>query len=224
MKNKSVQLDDDIYTYLLSVSLREPEVLRQLREETASHPHGGMQIAPEQGQFMALLVELIGARRVLEIGVFTGYSSTCMALALPPDGRLMALDLSVEYTETARRYWQLAGVADKIELRLAPALESLDRLIEDGASGNFDLAFIDADKGYYDAYYERSLRLLRPGGLLLIDNVLWGGKVADATVYDDDTQAIRALNQKIHADDRVTAVLLPVADGLTVARKRQIRD
>lgn len=220
MSNKSIQLDNRLYDYLLSVSLREPEVLRQLREETASHPYGGMQIAPEQGQFMAMLVDLIGARRVLEIGVFTGYSSTRMALALPPEGRLMALDLSVEYTEIARRYWQLAGVADKIELRLGPALASLDRLIEDGASGSFDLAFIDADKGHYDAYYERSLRLLRPGGLLLIDNVLWGGKVADPAVDDADTQAIRALNQKIHADDRVTAVLLPVADGLTVARKR----
>ena len=220
MKNKSIRLDDSLYTYLLSVSLREPEVLRQLREETANHPYGGMQIAPEQGQFMALLVELIGAQRVLEIGVFTGYSSTCMALALPPDGRLMALDLSAEYTGIARRYWQLAGVANKIELRLGPALASLDRLIEDGASDSFDLAFIDADKGHYAAYYERSLRLLRPGGLLLIDNVLWGGKVADLSVEDDDTQAIRALNRIIHTDERVTEVLLPVADGLTLARKR----
>ena len=220
MKNKSIRLDDSLYTYLLSVSLREPEVLRQLREETANHPYGGMQIAPEQGQFMALLVELIGAQRVLEIGVFTGYSSTCMALALPPDGRLMALDLSAEYTGIARRYWQLAGVADKIELRLGPALASLDRLIEDGAGGSYDLAFIDADKGNYAAYYERSLRLLRPGGLLLIDNVLWGGKVADPLVEDDDTQAIRALNRIIHTDERVTEVLLPVADGLTLARKR----
>lgn len=220
MKNKSIQLDDGLYTYLLSVSLREPDVLRQLREETANHPYGGMQIAPEQGQFMALLVELIGAQRVLEIGVFTGYSSTCMALALPPDGRLMALDLSAEYTGIARRYWQLAGVADKIELRLGPALASLDRLIEDGAGDSFDLAFIDADKGHYAAYYERSLRLLRPGGLLLIDNVLWGGKVADPSVKDNDTQAIRDLNRKIYTDERVTAVLLPVADGLTLARKR----
>ena len=220
MKNKSIQLDDTLYKYLLSASLREPEVLRQLREETANHPYGGMQIAPEQGQFMALLVELIGAHRVLEIGVFTGYSSTCMALVLPPDGRLMALDLSAEYTGIARRYWQLAGVADKIELRLGPALASLDRLIEDGASDSFDLAFIDADKGHYAAYYERSLRLLRPGGLLLIDNVLWGGKVADPSIKDDDTQAIRALNRIIHTDERVTEVLLPVADGLTLARKR----
>ena len=220
MKNKSIQLDDTLYKYLLSASLREPVVLQQLREETANHPYGGMQIAPEQGQFMALLVELIGAQRVLEIGVFTGYSSTCMALALPPDGRLMALDLSAEYTGIARRYWQLAGVADKIELRLGPALASLDRLIEDGASDSFDLAFIDADKGHYAAYYERSLRLLRPGGLLLIDNVLWGGKVADPLVEDDDTQAIRALNRIIHTDERVTEVLLPVADGLTLARKR----
>ena len=220
MKNKSIRLDDSLYTYLLSVSLREPEVLRQLREETANHPYGGMQIAPEQGQFMALLLELIGAQRVLEIGVFTGYSSTCMALALPRGGRLMALDLSEEYTGIARHYWQLAGVAEKIELRLGPALTSLDRLIEDGAGGSFDLAFIDADKGHYAAYYERSLRLLRPGGLLLIDNVLWGGKVADPSIKDDDTQAIRALNRLIHTDERVTEVLLPVADGLTLARKR----
>ena len=170
---------------------------------------------------MALLVELIGAQRVLEIGVFTGYSSTRMALALPPDGQLIALDISVGYTEIARRYWHLAGVANKIKLRLGPALESLDQLIEDGASSSFDLVFIDADKGNYDAYYERALRLLRPGGLLLIDNVLWGGKVADPTVEDDDTLAIRALNRKIHTDERVTAVLLPVADGLTLARKRE---
>ena len=220
MKNKSVHLDDTLYSYLLSVTLREPEVLRQLREEMVHHPYGGMQISPDQGQFMALLVELIGAQRVLEIGVFTGYNSTRMALALPPGGQLIALDISVGYTEIARRYWQLAGVAHKIKLRLGPALESLDQLIEDGACGSFDLAFIDADKGNYDAYYERSLRLVRPGGLLLIDNVLWGGKVADPTIEDDDTQAIRALNRKIHTDERVTAVVLPVADGLTLSRKR----
>ncbi len=220
MSNKSLPLDERLYQYLLSVTLREPEVLRQLRDETASHPLGGMQIAPEQGQFTALLVELIGARNLLEIGVFTGYSSTCMALALPPEGRLVALDLSAEHTRTAQRYWQLAGVADKIELHLGPALDSLDKLIAGGAVGHFDLAFIDADKGHYAAYYERSLPLLRPGGVLLIDNMLWSGKVADPAVQDEDTLAIRSLNSKIHGDDRVTAILLPIADGLTLVRKR----
>jgi predicted O-methyltransferase YrrM len=194
MSNKSIQLDDQLYRYLLSVTLREPEILRQLREETASHPFGGMQISPEQGQFMAL--------------------------SMPPDGRLIALDLSAEYTQTAQRYWQLAGVAHKIELQLRPALDSLDKLICEGASGSFDLAFIDADKGNYSAYYERSLDLVRSGGLLLLDNVLWGGKVADPSVTDEDTCAIRDMNKKIHMDDRVSAVLLPVADGLTLVRKR----
>jgi caffeoyl-CoA O-methyltransferase len=146
MTNKSLSLDDRLYRYLLSVTLREPEVLRQLREETSRHPLGGMQIAPEQGQFMALLVQLIGARKILEIGVFTGYSSTCMALALPPEGRLVALDLSDEHTQTAQQYWQRAGVADRIDLHLGPALDSLDKLISDGEIGCFDLAFIDADK------------------------------------------------------------------------------
>jgi len=220
MSNKSIILDDRLYRYLLSVTLREPEPLRELREETSRHPLAGMQIAPEQGQFMALLVELIGARKILEIGVFTGYSSTCMALALPPEGRLIALDLSEEHTRTARQYWQRAGVADRIELHLGPALDSLDKLLRDGEMGSFDLAFIDADKGNYTAYYERSLELLRPGGLLLIDNVLWSGKVADPSVQDEDTLAIRALNSKIHTDDRVTAVLVPIADGLSLVRKR----
>lgn len=220
MTNKSPTLDDRLYDYLLSVTLHEPAVLRELREETAQHPYGGMQIAPEQGQFMAWLIELIGAHRVLEIGVFTGYSSTCMALALPPEGRLIALDLSAEYTQTAQRYWQRAGVVDKIELRLGPALTTLDELILEDGNESFDLAFIDADKANYAHYYERSLELLRPGGLILIDNVLWGGKVADSAVQDEDTLAIRSLNDRIHGDKRVSAVLLPIADGLTLVRKR----
>jgi len=220
MTNKTVQLHDDLHDYLLSVTLREPEVLGQLRAEAASHPYGGMQIAPEQGQFMALLVEIIGARKLLEIGVFTGYSSIRLALALPPEGRLTAMDISEEYTATARRYWELAGVADRIDLRLGPALDSLEAMVGSGAGDSYDLAFIDADKVNYDAYYEYALRLLRPGGLLLIDNVLWSGKVADPTVDDADTVAIRALNEKIHRDTRVSAVLLPLADGLTLARKR----
>ncbi len=220
MSNRSIGLDDRLYQYLLSVSLREPEILRRLREETAAIPQAGMQISPEQGQFMALLVKLTGAVRVLEIGVFTGYSSTAFALALPEHGRITAFDISEEWTSVARRYWELAGVADKIDLRLGPAIEKLDTLIAGGqAVGTYDFAFIDADKENYDGYYERALQLLRPGGLLLIDNVLWGGSVADEAKDDVDTAAIRALNRKIHADGRVEISLLPVADGVTLAMK-----
>lgn len=221
MSNKSISVTDAIYDYILSASLREPEVLKQLREETARHAHRSMQIAPEQGQFMALLVELIGAGKILEVGVFTGYSSTFLALALPPDGRITACDISEEFTSVARRYWDQAGVSDKIDLRLAPALDTLDSLIAEGRSGSYDLAFIDADKANYDGYYERALALLRVGGLLLVDNVLWSGKVIeDAASGDADTAAIRALNEKIHADPRVSISLLPIADGLTLALKR----
>jgi predicted O-methyltransferase YrrM len=217
---KSIVMNETLYDYLLSVSLREPEVLKELREEAAAHPFGGMQIAPEQGQFMALLVELIGARNVLEVGVFTGYSSTRLALALPPEGRITACDISEEFTTAARRHWARAGVADKIELRLGPALETLDGLIAEGRAGAYDLAFIDADKHNYDGYYERALSLLRSGGLVLIDNVLWSGRVADPAANDADTAAIRALNEKIHADPRVSVSLLPIADGLTLVLKR----
>lgn len=220
MTKKSLGLDDRLYNYLLSTSLREHEVLRRLREETASYRNAMMQIAPEQGQFMALLVQLLGAKKAVEIGVFTGYSSLSVALALPPDGKIIACDVSEEYTSVARRYWQEAGVADKVDLRIAPALETLDRLLAEGQAGTFDFAFIDADKGNYDGYYERSLQLLRPGGLIAIDNVLWGGDVADPEVQDNSTQAIRALNEKLHQDERVSLSLLPVADGLTLALKR----
>jgi len=220
MSNKSILVTDATYDYILSSSLREPEVLKQLREETALHAQSGMQIAPEQGQFMALLTELIGAKKVLEVGVFTGYSSTCLALALPPNGRITACDISEEYTAVARHYWERAGVLDKIDLRLRPALETLDKLIAEGHSGSYDLAFIDADKANYDGYYERVLELLRVGGLLLIDNVLWSGRVTDPAVNDVDTVMIRALNEKIHTDTRVTISLLPIADGLTLALKR----
>ncbi len=220
MNNKSILVTDAVYSYILSTSLRESEVLKQLREETALHGHSEMQIAPEQGQFMALLTELIGARKVLEVGVFTGYSSTCLALALPPEGRMTACDISAEYTDVARRYWKLAGVSDKIDLRLGPALETLDKLIAEGHSNSYDLAFIDADKVNYDGYYERVLALLRAGGLLLIDNVLWSGRVTDLAINDVDTVAIRYLNEKIHTDPRVSISLLPVADGLTLAFKR----
>ncbi|MEH2063299.1 MAG: class I SAM-dependent methyltransferase [Nostoc sp.] len=220
MPKQSIGLDNQLYNYLLSVSLREPEILRKLRQETASHPRGGMQISPEQGQFMSLLVQLIGAKKTLEVGVFTGYSSLSVALALPADGKIIACDVSEEFTAIARRYWQEAGVAEKIDLRLAPALETLDQLLADGQGEAFDFAFIDADKENYDGYYERSLQLVRPGGLIAIDNVLWSGQVAQEQIQDESTQAIRALNKKLHHDERVTLSLVPIADGLTLAIKR----
>ena len=220
MPKQTIGLDDRLYNYLLSVSLREPEILRQLRQETNNHPEATMQIAPEQGQFMALLVQLLGAKKTLEVGVFTGYSSLSVALALPHDGKIIACDVSEEYTVIARRYWQKAGVADKIDLRIALALETLDRLLADGQAETFDFAFIDADKVNYEGYYERSLQLVRPGGLIAIDNVLWGGKVADSQFQNSSTLAIRALNQKLHHDERITLSLVPIADGLTLALKR----
>ncbi|MEH2156933.1 class I SAM-dependent methyltransferase [Nostoc sp.] len=220
MPKQSIGLDNQLYNYLLSVSLREPEILEKLRQETANHPRSGMQISPEQGQFMSLLVQLIGAKKTLEVGVFTGYSSLSVALALPPDGKIIACDVSEEFTAIARRYWQEAGVADKIDLRLAPALETLDQLLATGQAETFDFAFIDADKENYDGYYERSLQLVRPGGLIAIDNVLWSGQVADEQNQDESTQAIRALNEKLHHDKRVTLSLVPIADGLTLAIKR----
>lgn len=220
MTNKTLELDERLYDYLLSVSLREPEILRQLREETANHPMGRMQIAPDQGQFMALLVQLIGAKKVLEIGVFTGYSSLVVALSLPSDGKIIACDISVEDTNIARRYWEKAGVTDKIELRLAPALQTLDELIAAGEINSFDFVFIDADKKNYPEYYERALQLVRSGGLIAIDNVLWSGKVADSEIQDGQTQAIRNFNEKLHQDERVTLSLVSIADGLTLALKR----
>ena len=220
MLKKTVGLDDPLYDYLLSVSLREPEILLQLREETARLPNAMMQIAPEQGQFMALLVQLLGATKTLEIGVFTGYSSLCVALALPPNGKIVACDVSEEYTAVARRYWEAGGVAHKIDLRVAPALETLDELLAAGQAETFDFSFIDADKGNYEGYYERSLQLVRPGGLIAVDNVLWSGRVADPQNQDSSTKTIRAFNDKLHHDERVTLSLVPIADGLTIARKR----
>ncbi len=220
MLKKTLGLDDQLYNYLLSASLRELDILRQLRQETASHPRAMMQIAPEQGQFMALLTQMLGATKILEIGVFTGYSSLCVALALPPTGSIVACDVSEEYTAIARRYWQTAGVADKIDLRLAPALLTLDQLLVAGQAETFDFAFIDADKENYDGYYERSLQLVRPGGLIAIDNVLWSGRVANPQDRDNSTLAIRAFNDKLHHDERVTMSLVPIADGLTLALKR----
>jgi len=220
MSKKTLGLDDSLYDYLLSVSLREPDILQQLREETAHYPEARMQIAPEQGQFMTLLVQLIRATKTLDVGVFTGYSSLCVALALPPSGKVIACDVSEEYTAVARRYWEAAGVADKIELRLAPALETLDKLLAGGQAETFDFAFIDADKRNYEGYYERSLQLVRPGGLIAIDNVLWSGRVADPHQQEARTRIIRAFNEKLHHDERVTLSLVPIADGLTLALKR----
>ena len=221
IRDNSGQLLSHLYNYLLSVSLRESQILTQLRQETAQQPMSGMQISPYQGQFMALLLRLMGAKKVLEIGTFTGYSALWMALALPPDGTLMACDVSQEYGAIARRYWLIAGLADKINLHLAPALDTLDTLLSTGQSGTFDFVFIDADKINYGHYYEKSLELLRPGGLIAIDNVLWSGAVADPDITDPDTLALRQLNQTLYQDDRIELSLLPIADGLTLVLKRE---
>ena len=207
-----------MYDYLLGHSLREHPEQTALREATRTHPHAGMQISPEQGQFMALLVKLIGALRTIEIGTFTGYSALTVALALPADGKLLACDISAEYTAIGKPFWQRAGVADKIELVIAPATETLDARIAAGESGRHDFAFIDADKTGYDGYYERCLRLIRTGGLIAIDNTLWGGNVAQPA-EDDDTRALQALNDKLHRDARVDMAMLPIGDGLTLVRK-----
>ena len=220
MSRRTLTLDDALYRYLLEQSLREHPAQAALRAATAAHPHAGMQISPEQGQFMALLVKLLGAHRAIEIGVFTGYSALTVALALPDDGRLLACDISDEYTRVGRPFWEEAGVAKKIELVLAPARATLDARLAAGAAGQYDFAFIDADKTGYDAYYERCLQLLRPGGLIAIDNTLWGGKVAHPAIDDADTAALQALNAKLHDDSRIDLSLLPIGDGLTLARKR----
>ena len=213
-------LPDDLYAYLLEHSVRESDVLRRLREETETLEHSNMQIGPEQGRFMALLVELIGAENALEVGTFTGYSALAVASALPEHGRLVACDVSEEWTSIARRYWAEAGVDHKIDLRLAPATETLDAILATGGENRFDFAFVDADKEGYEAYYERALRLVRPGGLIAIDNTLWEGKVADASVTDTDTEAIRRLNRKLSRDERISLSIVPIGDGLSLARVR----
>jgi caffeoyl-CoA O-methyltransferase len=220
MANKTIGISDELAAYVVEFGTREPELLVRLREETAALPQHGMQIAPEQGAFLGLLVELIGARRCIEVGTFTGYSSTVVALALPEDGRLVCCDVSEEWTSLAEKYWDEAGVAGKIDLRIAPAAETLDRLLADGEQDTYDFAFIDADKAGYDGYYERVLRLVRPGGLIALDNTLWGGQVLDPDADDKDTRALRALNAKLAEDERVTLCLLPLADGVTLARRR----
>ena len=220
MSNASIGLSQELHSYLVKVGVREPDVLRRLRDRTAAIPEHGMQIAPEQGALMSLLVKVMGARNCLEVGTFTGYSSTAVALALPPDGRLVCCDVSREWTDIARETWTEAGVADRVELRLGPALETLDQLLAEEGAGRFDFVFIDADKPNYDGYVERALRLVRPGGLIAIDNVLWSGRVADSSVDDESTVAIRALNEKLAFDKRVEVALVPIGDGLTLLRVR----
>lgn len=217
---KPTQMTDTLYEYTLSVGLREPAVLRELREETGKLTNGEMQIAPEQGPLVAMLIQLLGAKNCLEIGTFTGYSSLWVAAALPADGNIICCDVSEEYTAVARKYWAKAGLAEKIDLRIGPAIDTLESLVGGGWAGLMDYAFIDADKENYDAYYEACLKLVRPGGLIAIDNTLWDGKVADPNVSDADTVAIRELNAKLHADERVWLSFLPFADGLTLALKR----
>ena len=220
MSTRSIGLSEALHQYMLDVSLRESEVMRRLRDETAEHPKSEMQIAPEQGQFMQLLVRMLDARKTLEIGTFTGYSALAVAEALPEDGRVVACDISEEYTRIARRYWKEAGVDDTIDLRIAPALDTLDALLDDGQAGMFDFAFIDADKQQYDAYYERSLQLLRSGGLVVLDNVFRDGRVADPDIDNESVQAIQRLNEKLHTDERIHLSMIPVADGLTLALKK----
>jgi predicted O-methyltransferase YrrM len=220
MSNIHTPVSEELWDYIRRVSLREPDVLRRIREATAPHPQVSCQIAAEQGQFMALLIQLMGAHRTLEVGVFTGYSSTAVALALPEDGKIVACDVNAEWTTTARRFWREAGVEHKIDLRLGPALKTLDGLLADGHAGTFDFAFIDADKENYDGYYERALQLVRTGGLIAVDNVLWHGRVIDPAANDADTLAIRALNEKLYGDQRVRLSLIPIGDGVTLACKR----
>jgi len=213
-------LSDQLYNYVLAVGMREPALFRELRDETSLLPDGGMQIAPEQGPFLAMLVQLLGAKNCLELGTFTGYSALWVASVLPTDGTLVCCDVSEPCTAVARRYWERAGLSARIDLRLAPALDTLDGLIAAGRACTFDYALIDADKTNYVAYYDKCLTLLRPGGLIVIDNTLWDGKVVDPAATDPDTVAIRDLNARLHADERVSLSFLPFADGLTLARKR----
>ena len=220
MSSSTLQLNEKVYDYLLGHSLRESAACQQLREETKPMKMGMMQVSPEQGQFMSLLVELIDARKAVEVGTFTGYSALCVAQALPADGTLVCCDVSEEWTAVGKKYWEQAGVSDRISLRIGPAIDTLKAMRDAGEEGTFDFGFIDADKANYQSYYEHVIALLRTGGLLLIDNVLWGGSVANPDKTDEDTEAIRALNTFVHHDDRVSLSMLPVGDGLTLALKR----
>ncbi len=220
MSKNITKLTDELYKYILSISLREPDILKRLRDETMKDQMSNMQISPDQGQFMALLIKLIGARKTLDIGTYTGYSALSVALAMPDDSLTVTCDYRTEWTEIARRYWKEAGVDHKIDLCLGPALETLNDLIGNGETGAFDFVFIDADKENYDNYYEKALILLHPGGLIAIDNILWSGDVIDLNNQDISTNAIRRLNDKVKNDERVDISLLPIGDGLTLARKR----
>lgn len=220
MTRRTVALTDDLYDYLIDNSVRESAVLRRLRDETAKLEHAQMQISPEQGQFMALLVAAMGAKNALELGTFTGYSTLAVAAAMPEDGKLIACDIDEEWPSFGKRYWAEAGVGHKIELKIGPAIETLDDLLQDGMAGHFDFVFIDADKPGLDEYYERSLRLVRKGGVIAVDNTLWSGRVADPTVFDNATMAIRGFNVKVHDDQRVSMSLVPIGDGLTLLLKR----
>ncbi len=220
MSNRTIEMNDTLYQYLINTSLRESKLLKDLRQQTAKNPMARMQIGPEQGQFMGLLSKLIGARNIIEVGVFTGYSSICMAQNIIRPGSVICCDVSKQWTDVAQKYWALANVTDVCELRLAPALDTLNELLKQGRARSFDMAFIDADKENYDGYYEKCLRLLRPGGLILLDNTLWGGSVCDLSKQDIDTQAIRALNIKLQSDQRIDLSHLPIGDGLTLCLKR----
>ncbi|MBD24837.1 MAG: SAM-dependent methyltransferase [Candidatus Marinimicrobia bacterium] len=220
MSRETTVLTEELLTYIRKIGIREDNDLRLLREETASHPAARMQISPEQGQFMMLLIELIGARKTFEVGVFTGYSTMCAAKAMGGEGRVVALDISEEYTSVAQRHWKASGLAECIDLRIAPAEKSLQAMILAGESASYDFAFIDADKTNYDSYFEHALKLVRPGGLIAIDNVLWHGAVVDPENQEEDTIAIRHINEKLAADERITLSLVPIGDGLSLARKR----
>jgi len=220
MSTKTILMDDQLLEYLRQNSVREPDVLQELREETQKLSNSGMQISPEQGQLMAMLVKLVNARKIVEIGTFTGYSSTVMALAMPEDSQLIAFDISEEYTRTARIFWKKAGVDQRVKLALGNAKESLKDFLQAGEQESVDLAFIDADKSSYAEYYECCLKLIRPGGLILVDNVLWSGQVADASNHDKDTEALRIFNAALSSDQRVDLCMVPIGDGLTIARKR----
>lgn len=220
MSSKTLNLTPQVYSYLLNMSLRENEVLKSLRDETHKLTQYNMQISPEQGQFMSLLIELMGAKKTLDIGTFTGYSALAVALDIPDGGKVITCDVSEEWTNIARRFWEKAGVAQKINLNIAPALETIQKLLDNGEAGTFDFAFIDADKINYSNYYEGALKLVRPGGLIAIDNVLWDGEVANLANQDKETNAIRALNELVHQDNRISMSMLPLSDGLTLARKK----
>jgi caffeoyl-CoA O-methyltransferase len=220
MSRETLGLSPDLLAYVHKVGMRDDADLKRLRDETAAHPMARMQISAEQGAFLTLLMELIGARKTFEVGTFTGYSAMVVAKAMGPQGRVVALDVSEEYTAIARKHWAKAGVAERIDLRLAPAADSLKAMVEAGESGAYDFAFIDADKTGYDTYYEYALKLLRPNGIIAIDNVLWSGRVIDPKDTTDDTKALRVLNEKIVKDERVTVSMVPIGDGLTLARKR----